>query len=272
MKNSVPAGALALLLSSVPSLRSNTFLEVAPGVVELSVVAGKTSKGQLAVRNSGDTEVLVDIEIRDGWAERTGLPSLPPDRWLELQVPHPFVLKPGASKKVNFTATPPADFSGEAMAMVVFGGPTSENRGGAGYRFRQGIPIYIIARETASTKLTLGAVLPYINSLGELEFYVDIKNEGNIHVRPTGALAVVKSGAAEAVSAPLASGMPVFPTKAQRYFARVQKQTFGPGAYRAELTVKDDGGQNVLASGALSFKIDAKNVVTVTKPFAEARP
>ena len=60
---------------------------------------------------------------------RTGLPSLPPSEWLDLKYPHPFVLKPGVAKEVAYTMTPPASFNGEAMAMVVFGGPTSAGSG-----------------------------------------------------------------------------------------------------------------------------------------------
>ncbi|HMX95154.1 MAG TPA: hypothetical protein PKZ00_00215 [Elusimicrobiota bacterium] len=260
------ASALALLLA--PVLRANTFLEVRPGVVEESVPEGKTAKGKLIVRNTGDTEVLVEVEVRDEWATRTGLPSLPPSEWLDLKYPHPFVLKPGAAKEVGYTVTPPTSFNGEAMAMVVFGGPTSAGSGGTGYRFRQGIPFYMLSTTTVQGQIALASLQVYLNAIKQLEFAVELKNNGPVHVRAQGALKISNSRGAEIGNAPLAGGIPVFPTKTQKYYARDQKNNYSEGLYRGELSVAGEKGE-ILLVGVCGFRIDKKGQITITSPFAE---
>lgn len=268
MRNSLFLGAPALALLFAPVLRANTFLEVRPGVVEESVPAGQSAKGKMIVRNNGDTEVLVEIEVRDEWADRTGLPSLPPSEWLDLKYPHPFVLKPGAAKEVAYTVTPPPSFAGEAMAMVVFGGPTSNPGGGTGYRFRQGIPVYMLSTATVQGQIALASLQVYLNSLKQLEFAVELKNNGPVHVRPQGALKISNPRGIEIGAVSLAGGLPVFPTKNQKFYARDQQNAYPEGLYRGQLSVTGEKG-GLLLSGSLGFRIDKKGQVTVTSPFAE---
>lgn len=269
MRTSSFLGASALALLLAPVLRANTFLEVRPGVVEESVPAGQTSKGKLVVRNTGDTEVLVEIEVRDEWATRTGLPSLPPSEWLDLKYPHPFVLKPGVAKEVAYTMTPPASFNGEAMAMVVFSGPSAGGSGGTSYRFSQGIPFYMLSTTTVQGQISLASLQVYTNTLKQLEFAVELKNNGSVHVRPRGMLNISNARGLNMGTAPLASGLPVFPTKNQKFYARDQQNTYSEGLYRGQLAVTDEKGAPLI-SGTLGFRIDKKGHATVTSPFAES--
>lgn len=92
-------GTFPLIAWAIPA-RSATFLEVTPSVVELVGLPGETLKGQLTVKNAGDTQVLVSVDSRDGWKEQSGTAGLPLADWLFLKNTKKFVLAPKGERKL----------------------------------------------------------------------------------------------------------------------------------------------------------------------------
>jgi uncharacterized membrane protein len=144
--------------------RANSFLEVSPSMVELTVLPGETRKGKITVRNPGDTEVLVSVDSRDGWKEQSGRSSLPPSLWLTLKIPKKLVLKPKSEKSISYKVKMPMDFSGETMAFVFFSGPSSGGGKALGIQLRQGIPIYVGVKGTEKNGGAVGLLFPRFES------------------------------------------------------------------------------------------------------------
>lgn len=260
------AGVFALVLA-LPAAAS-TFLEVTPSVVELSVAPGQETKGEMSVRNPGDTETLVEIDFRDSWAERTGQPGLDPKLWLTLDFPKPFVLKPGQSKRVKYAVNPPADFTGEAMAMVGFSGPTrSEPNQPANVQFRLGVPIYIITQGSDKPALSIKTFGASGKAEGPMEFFIEVKNDGNVHLRPAGRVDVTDKTGKKVFEAEFAFGMPVFPGQTQRYFAKGPAKT-PRGNFIAKAVMLKSAKGEPLAEGQLGFAVK-KTGVTIVLPFSE---
>ncbi len=232
MINRVCAGASALVFFTC-QVFGGAFIEVTPGVVELSVQPDKSQKGQLTVKNPGDTTVLLKIDVRDEWKNRTTVPSIPPEQWLTLKYPKKFVLGPGESKTVAYIAKPPKDFTGEAMVMVIFSGPTN----GVGINLLQGIPIYMTAKGTERVQLSLDKLQPSLNDQKQLDFVVDIRNTGNVHIRPQGCVRVTDSAGQSRGDIQWDYGAPVFPNTFRPYYAWSKKSGWEPGTYSAQVLV-----------------------------------
>lgn len=126
----------------------------------------------------------------------------------------------------------------------------------------------MLSTTTVQGQIALASLQVYLNAIKQLEFAVELKNNGPVHVRAQGALKISNSRGAEIGNAPLAGGIPVFPTKTQKYYARDQKNNYSEGLYRGELSVAGEKGE-ILLVGVCGFRIDKKGQITITSPFAE---
>lgn len=218
---------------------SGSFMDVRPGIVELSSLPGRSIKGHLVLRNSGAEPLPVRVEVQDGWSESTGRQSIvSPKDWLTLKVPDHFVVNPNDEKKIPYRIRVPDQLTGEVMALIFFSGaPQQGPSQGVGVRFRHGIPIYLSVQGTERADLSFKDALVTKTDTGALEFLVTLLSEGNAHVRPRGEWRVTDVFGGEVETVPLGYGMPVFPGASRPYFATSKRSSYAPGRYKAHLTV-----------------------------------
>lgn len=248
---------------------ASSFLHIEPGVVELSVTPGRPVKGVLTVTNADEEKTLCSLSIRNDWAALTRLPSPEPSSWLTLNPSPSFPLRPGASRKVRYTVNPPLDFTGEAMAMVLFSGSVQgATTQSGGVRFTQGIPIYMIASGTERHSMRVSAVYASRNPEGEIEFSFHLKNEGNVHVRPTGTVAVQNAKETAKRNLESSSGSPVFPGRSEVFFARsIGSKDWASGDYSGRVTFSEKG--TPICAAAFDFAIAPDGAVRMPRSVTE---
>ncbi len=248
---------------------ASSFLHVEPGVVELSVTSARPVKGVLTVTNADEEKTLCTLSVRNDWAAMTRLPSPEPSSWLTIKPFPSFPLRPGASRKVRYTATPPPGFTGETMAMVLFSGSVQgATAQSGGVRFTQGIPIYMIASGTERYSLQVSAIYASRNREGEIEFSFHLKNNGNVHVRPTGAVVVQAAGDPSKKNMETSYGTPVFPGNSTVFFARsVGAKDWPAGEYSGRVTFSEKG--KPLCAAVFDFAISSNGEVRTPRSVAE---
>lgn len=260
-----PQVALAFALMGASAAASSMFLSVDPGMVELTVAPATSAQGKLTVTNKSADTVLCTLSVRNEWAQHTQLPAPEPSTWLVLKPFHPINLAPGSSRKIRYKVTPPAGFSGETMAMVLFTGPTQKTADQPyGVRFTKGIPIYMKVQGTERLALKIESLFANRNNLGEAQFTFRLKNEGNVHVRPTGTLTITPEG--DGAPFPLVTdyGTPVFPGGTDTISARATGVTWNAGTYAAHVEFFESGQS--LCGSEFRFAIAADGAVTGPLP------
>lgn len=165
-------------------------LNVSPGRIEISVAPAKGYEDVLLVRNTEKNNLEVKLRIEDWFKapEGAGKEKSSGFDWLEIK-PLEFELKEGEIKQVNFKVTIPKNARGELNGMLfVEGRPKETAEGAIGINTSIGIPIYVMIKGTEQFKAEVEG-LEVVNR-SPLELTVKIKNRGNVHIRPTGAIEI----------------------------------------------------------------------------------
>ncbi len=235
-----PLVAFVLVLGFAGPVLAGSFLDIRPGVVELSSPPGRVVKGHFVVNNSADAEVQFDVKVEDGWAQQVGEPSsIPPDQWFFIKIPKKRVIHPNRSKKIPYRIQVPSQLTGEVLVLVFFSGlPQKGPTESVGLRFRHGIPVYLSARGTEKVVLSVLKARGQFAEKGDLAISVSLASEGNAHVRPRGEWVVSDFFGQEVDRLPLDYGRPIFPGSTRDYLARSKRTgSWAPGSYKAKLSV-----------------------------------
>jgi hypothetical protein len=235
-----PFVAVALMIVMVGPASAGSFLDIRPGLVELSSPPGRVIKGHFVITNSTDKEIQFNIKVEDGWAQQVGQPSpIPPDQWFSLKIPKKRVIRANRDKKIPYRIQVPTELTGEVLVLVFFSGlPQAGPSESVGVQFRHGIPIYLSARGTEQATLSVTKARGSFIGEGGLTILSTLASQGNAHVRPRGEWIVTDFFGQEVDRIPLDYGMPIFPGSSRDYPARSKRTgSWASGPYKARLFV-----------------------------------
>jgi hypothetical protein len=175
--------AVLLILGITGNLLAN--IGVDPAIVEMTLKQGEVQQGTLNVVNNGDEELIVTVEP-ENWLKKKGyknkLSEKDPKDWLEVR-PMKFKVAPGQPKEIHYKAKAPKDMKGELVAMVFF---SSKSKIKSVQR-RFGVCFYGTIEGTEDVKCEIvNTTAIEDEQRGKIRFAVEIKNTGNVHVRPYG--------------------------------------------------------------------------------------
>lgn len=220
------------------------FVSVSPPVAEIVGEEGQRFSGSFTVSNPSQEPLTVLVELQDGWANETGLPTPPMAQWLQLKGPHQFTLSPQSDRHVRYSGRFPGNFQGEAMGMIYFN-RMSTNAGAMSIQYRHGIPIYLFSKKTAHTELKGEA--PRLSRRSDSpslwEFSQVLHNTGNAHSRPHGTL-TWSDGLEVHVSTDFYHGAPVFPGKDQTFYGAFDSLPAQKGFLTIQWTYRQWSGES----------------------------
>ena len=234
-------------------------------------------KGKLYVSNNKQEAVTVNCTLKDAWTEATGIPSPGHSEWLSLSMRKNMTLKPGSVKPVKYKIKVPRDAAGEMMAMMSFNIATHSDPAGNPVPFRvemkHGIPLYVIVKGTEKAEAQTGNLNAHFVrevSTGPIEFFVKLKNTGNVHVRPSGKFAIYSEGI-EKDSFELEHGWPIYPGESHNYFAKTNVTGWKAGNYEVRFRVAAGSPSSLfakwtLAEKAVPFAVTTQGKVVVQNP------
>ena len=182
-------------------------ITISPLVFDLEADPGEILENELRIYNSGDQKILVEmkadtfvpvgeegsVQIVDLEAELEGSYSL--KKWIKIE-PDIFELEPRQEKIVNFTIDLPknAEPGGRYGSLVAtVGGEGSIIGGGGGSQIMQKVASLVllaVAGETKENLLVKEFKGPDFQEYGPVNFVLKLENQGTIHARPKGFVAV----------------------------------------------------------------------------------
>lgn len=181
MKNNILV--LVSLINLCFSYIAYAGIGIDPMQVEIQAEQGIETKGVYRVYNIGEKPVSVTVRSED-WL-RLGIE---PSSWVKIG-PTSFMIEPGKFSEVSYAVTLPIGSAGELMAMVFFCGVEKDSNIAAEF----GIPIYASAKGTEVVGAeVIELKVDYSEEL-DISGSVNIKNKGNVHIRPSTTIRVLNS-------------------------------------------------------------------------------
>lgn len=230
LKRGIAAGlGLGAALWVSPDLNA---LEIFPSKQVLSVKKGKEEKGAFRITN---TET-VPIQLFPGQKRWSGSPEnekYKVEEWLMVD-PSTFTLEPGESREVPFTVRAPSKARGELTGMFSILTKTSARQS---VNFRMSAAVYLSIK---GTEIYSGKVSTFDlrRRKDGLEAVVGVKNSGNVHLRPGGAIEIQDDHGVVVGYVKIHVRGPVHPGHENAYTGQSALH-LPPGRYRAKLSLVD---------------------------------
>ena len=214
------APALALFGTAVLAPIAAQAVDVEPTRIEMKISEGQPAEGELRLSNRGHKPV--EIRLSAGpyrfLDPKLKLPSC--QDWFHFE-PDRLTLAAGASTSVRYTVTPPSnldvDTAGEYLAAVLVdqlpaeSEKTSEGTARLTVVPRIALATYLLVEgrdriEVEMEKVTVS------RSPNLLKMEVSLKNNGTVHVRPSGTIALFQEDNHRVRTVALGKSMPLLPT------------------------------------------------------------
>lgn len=245
-----------MLLALVPTARA---IQVSPSYQIFDVKPGESVNGECQVINNEDAVVTVKVHSKD-WFVLPENKEFSAVNWLLVDQPE-FQLQKGESRAVPFVVKLPEKAVGELVGMV-----SMEFSGEQQTMLKQvvSVAVYAAVPGTEQLKIELSAVM--LNpSTTTLQVGVQVKNVGNVHVRPTGQFWIYDKKGKEVTSVFIKQGRPTYPGREGGYFGEVSQLTLSKGNYTAHILLQDVDRHTQILDVRKKFILKANNKIELTK-------
>lgn len=247
-----------LLTAGLAFCREGAAHGSAEAVMEMSLPPGGTASGKVAVENSGDEAAAYEMATRafrpagsGGSIEFAEASEEEMLGWVEFAQTG-FTVEPGEAREVSFLVNAPegAEPGGHYAVITAFPAAGSPD-GQEGEQLLGMLLVNVTGGLEYEGEITGFRADKESYEPGEtVSFLVRFKNEGNVHVKPSGRVDVFK-GNTKVGEAPVnGDGGLVFPGAARDFRAGWQGANFGKYTARAELSF---GGTEEASAGPVSF-------------------
>jgi hypothetical protein len=243
-------------------------VEVQPIRLELELDAGETYSDYLTLTNHGDEEIKVSLsgsEYRYMFSENTIYPenkniqSLPSSKgWINFK-PDRVTLKKNEPQQIQYTIKVPPKSTAEYVASMLIDeeqtaqelNPSLTGQVQIKITPRINIPVYIAIKNSLKRTLSIADLTQIVNEKNVV-FSVILKNDGNVHIRPSTTLVIIGEYGAVADEISLGKSLPIFAGFGEKLTATWKARFFGK--YTAVATVDIGAGQLVQESTKFEVK------------------
>lgn len=230
-------------------------LTVTPSRVEVAAPPGGRFEGKYTVRNDYNTPAKIKVEFRDWFVlpENSGINI---SDWLSVS-PLEFSLQPNESREVQYAVHLSTSARGVQVGMVSFIPQTGEEQG---VTLMVSVSIFVTAKGTERIDWEIPDV-KLAKASGKLQVTALVKNDGNVHLRPSGSVTIL-SGGKIAAQLDFLESRPVYPGLSRSILARSDGDAaLLAGKYTALIDIKCYGQEktkkinfNVKQSGELAIE------------------
>lgn len=251
--------------------KSGQAFSISPPLVDMKAKPGQTVTAKITLTNVSNGELLIKNQFNDfGAKNETGEPSIVFDdndstayslrQWIS--GPPPFVLKSKESRTIDFSIRVPKEAEpGGHYAVIMFTGTAPELEE-SGVALKAGIGTLVLLRVEGKIE-NKASLVEFFSSnglfakasffeTGNLGFVTRIKNEGNVHIKPTGTIEI-KDMSGKVVQKLRFNGDPSDPKDQPhsilpgsiRRFEQAFDQSWMLGRYEATLDVKAAGNIHI---------------------------
>jgi len=211
-------------------------ISVEPTLIEKVMEPSSTDEGSYWVTNNNSSEPLkITVQLEDWMGYMQGAyDKVKVDEWLKIE-PNSFTLQPGEKKQIKYRIITPPDFKNEKVAQVFFRFTQLEN-----FEARLGVVFYLSAKgqDKLSAEITqLSAKYRDVNDpRDELLLSMEIKNNSNFHIRPTGTIEVKNLATNQVVYTYAVDRIPsIYPNQPFAFDYLFHPESIPPGDYEVRL-------------------------------------
>lgn len=207
-------------------------LEVKPTYRIFVLKPGERIREELTLTSTEETALNVSAETKD-WYVMPANKNIKTGDWLKIDE-KPFVLKPGESKVIRFTAGAPKKATGEVMGMLSF---FTKNQEGGMLSFRLSVAVYVVIQGTEKKQGEVTAI-SIVSSTNTVVSYL-FNNTGNVHLRPKGLMKVYNENDELVLNMVYDQSLPTYPGRPQAYSGTVKNYRLPEGRYTAHIQLQD---------------------------------
>lgn len=238
-------------------------ISIKPSVTEILFKQSGMYEGEAEVENTFDKDVEVNVIATD-WSSAKIKELQDIGKWLVLNETK-FMLEPGATKKVKYLVyldEAAVKMNGERFAQVFFGVQQGQ------ITSRVGMALYLASVKTAKFSAQVKNLKIYYHQDEKskekiLILEASVSDNGNVHIRPAGKVAILDSNNKEAANFVFGAGAAIFPKETKPIFGQIKDPKLQAGKYTARLTLNYAGTYNVEKSVVknIKFSINEKGEI-----------
>lgn len=188
-------------LTSAQFVNEGQSLEISPPTQEVTVDPGKTVTLKAKIRNRTNAPLPIKVRLQDfvaqgeeGSVALSAKSKWPITSWSTVS-PTEFTLASGESRDVEATVNVPATgvAGGRYGSFVFSAGAPEQKTGGGGASISQEVASLFLVRISGPVVENIrieSFSVPFFSEFGPVKFAVNFYNSGNIHMKPSGVIAV----------------------------------------------------------------------------------
>lgn len=228
---------LAVILMLIGCLVQSSLwaLQVTPPYQVIELKPGEAGLGECEVTNNEEKDLNIKIYPKDWFVlPENKANNITATDWLAVDTPE-FILKPGESRKVEVMIKAPEKAVGELVGMI-----SVEFFGEVKTMVNQMVSVAVYATvlgtEKMKTELEAISIMP---SSHTLQIGVQVKNTGNMHVRPAGTVRIFDLKKKLLRDVAIQQARPVYPGRTHSYYGQIYGDALKPGKYMAHILLRD---------------------------------
>ncbi len=244
-------------------------LVMGPARFEVSLPPGEIAEGDYYVQNDTDQPAHIIVEPENWFKEAYDYGKLDIKDWVGFDI-YEFDLKPKEIKKLRLRIEVPKDVKGELVSQIFFTSTVLKEDGQPveGIKARVGSVLYVAIKgtEIVDAEITDIAISKEPGKDKDLlKIEANVKNKGNVHIRPTGQVTIEDRAGKKIIELDLESGKPALPGQEIAYNALWDDYQLKSGEYKVLVTINYGKELSMEKSDALEkifeVSVDGKVIV-----------
>lgn len=214
-------------------------LVMGPARLEVSLPPGEIAEGDYYVQNDTDQDAHIIVEPENWFKEAYDYGKLNIKDWVEFDT-YEFNLKPKEIKKLRLRIKVPKDIKGELVSQIFFTSDVLKEDGqpSGGIKARVGSVLYVAIKGTEIVDAKIANIIVSKEPDKDiLKIEVNVKNKGNVHIRPAGKVTIQDKTEKKIIELDIASGKPALPGQEIAYNALWDNSKLKSGEYKASAAV-----------------------------------
>ncbi len=234
--------AIAITLVAVLFCAVQSYaLVMGPARFEVSLPPGEIADGDYYVQNDTDQPAHIVVEPENWFKEAYDYGKLEIKDWVEFDI-YEFDLKPKEIKKLRLRIKVPKDIKGELVSQIFFTSTVLREDGQPveGIKARVGAVLYVAIKGTEIVDAEITNITISKESSKEkenLKVETNVKNKGNVHIRPTGKVTILDKAGKKLIELDLESGKPALPGQEIVYNALWNNPRLKSDEYKVSVTI-----------------------------------
>lgn len=240
-----------------------------PARFEVSLPPGEIAEGDYYVQNDTDQPAHIIVEPENWFKDVYDYKKLGIKDWVEFDT-YEFDLKPKEIKKLRLRIKVPTDVKGELVAQIFFTSDVLKENGqpSGGIKARIGSVLYVAIKGTEivdaeMTNITVSE--EFTEGKEKIKITANIKNKGNVHIRPTGKVMIHDKAGKKLAELDLVACKATLPGQDNEYYVLWDKPEPKTGVYKALVAINYGKELNLekTTTSEKAFKTDKDGKVTV---------